>query len=31
MTDPQLEVHRTIYVAIVIGLCAILLTAVVMM
>lgn len=31
MTDLQLEVHRTIYVAIVIGLCAILLTAVVMM
>lgn len=31
MTDPQLELHRTVYIAVVIGMCAVLLTAVLMM
>lgn len=31
MTDPQLELHRTVFVAFVIGMCAILLTVVAMM
>ena len=31
MTDPQLEVHRTVFVAIVIGMCTVLLTAVLLM
>jgi hypothetical protein len=31
MTDPQLECHRTVFVALVIGMCAVLLTAVLLM
>lgn len=31
MTDPQLEVHRAIYLAVVVGMCAVLMTVVLMM
>ena len=31
MTDPQLELHRTVFVAFVIGMCAILMTVVLLM
>jgi len=31
MTDPQLEVHRTVFVAVVVGMCAVLVTAVLLM
>lgn len=31
MTDPQLEFHRTVFVAVVIGMCAVLLTVVLLM